>query len=212
MGLLGSGHCIAMCGGISSALGLSQTQNKTGAVLYQVGRITTYTLAGAFFGLFGLWIPVEFALIMRLITAALLIGVALYLMGISQAIVLLETLGRPLWRALQPGIKQLGKPHANHQFWLAGLLWGWLPCGLVYSALAMAASASNPLISPLIMLSFGLGTLPSMLTVSFAGQQIALLGKRPAIRIMGGVLLLLMAFWMLYNTGQSLFGQTAHHG
>ena len=203
---------MAMCGGISSALGLANPNNKRGAVLYQVGRITTYTFAGACLGLFGVWIPVEFALAMRLITAALLIGVALYLMGVSQAIILLETIGRPLWRALQPSIKKLGKPKALHQYWLAGLLWGWLPCGLVYSALAMAASSANPLTSPLIMLAFGFGTLPSMLTVNFAGQQMALLGKRPAIRIMGGVLLLLLALWMLYNTGQLLFGQTVHHG
>jgi len=212
MGLMGSGHCMAMCGGISSALGLSHPDKKAPALLYQFGRITSYTFAGLIVAAFGIWIPVEVGMALRLFTAFILVGVVLYMMGVTQAITKLELLGQPLWRRLQPAIKKLGKPTTYYQYWLAGILWGWLPCGLVYSALALAVTSQGLHTAPLIMLSFGLGTLPSMLSLNFAGHQLGILGKRPAIRIIGGLFLLLLAFWMLYSTGLTYFGHTVNHG
>lgn len=212
MGLMGSGHCVAMCGGISTALGLANTQQRWGSVLYQMGRLTTYTFAGALTGIAGLWIPQEFMLVLRGTAALILVIVALYLIGWSQAILLLERLGKPLWKAIAPLTKHFRRPNKPIDYWLAGILWGWLPCGLVYSALALSATTAHPTQAAMTMLAFGMGTLPSMLAINFAGQKVRALGKLPSIRIMSALILLAMAGWMVFSVWQMAVGQAMNHG
>ncbi len=212
MGFMGSGHCVAMCGGISSALGLANKQHRWGSLIYQMGRISTYTFAGALTGALGFWIPQEFTLVLRSTAALILVVVAFYLFGWSQAILVLERLGRPLWKRISPLTKVFSRPQSPKDFWFAGVIWGWLPCGLVYSALALSATTAQPTQSALTMFFFGLGTLPSMLAVNFAGQKVRALGKLRSIRIMSGLTLLLMAGWMLFLVWQMAVGQTMHHG
>ena len=212
MGFMGSGHCVAMCGGISSALGLANNQHPWGALIYQIGRVSTYTFAGALTGALSYWVPQEFTLILRGTAALILVFVAFYLFGWSQAVLLLERLGRPLWKRISPFTKVFSQPKSPRDFWFAGAIWGWLPCGLVYSALALSATSAHPAQSALTMLFFGLGTLPSMLAINFAGQKVRALGKLRSIRIISGLTLLLMAGWTVFSVWQMAVGQAMNHG
>lgn len=165
MGVAGSGHCIAMCGGFACAMGYQQSKLKI--VLYNFGRITSYMIAGAliataFFGITQIR-PHAFVW-MRIAAGVMMILLALYLLRLSRSLIWLERIGAVLWRRIQPLSKrftpQSGKP--SH-IYLAGMIWGWLPCGLVYSALSWAALSANPWSGATFMFLFGLGTLPSML-------------------------------------------------
>lgn len=172
MGVAGSGHCLAMCGGLASAMGLQK--NKRRLVLYNLGRISSYMIAGALVAsaLFGLAQIQPHALIwMRLLTGVMMLLLAAYLVRFHWTLIWLERIGALLWNRLKPLATKFNfqSPKSRHVY-LAGMLWGWLPCGLVYSALSWSALSANPISGALFMLLFGLGTLPSMLFLGMVSQ------------------------------------------
>jgi len=199
LGLLGAGHCLSMCGGIALALGLTDSNNRLGNLFYQFGRITTYSIAGIIIGLFGAWLPIDFLFYLRLLSAILLIAVAFYIAGWSQIILRLESIGKPLWKLVSPAAKKFRKPDNKIEHFAAGLVWGWLPCGLVYSTLSIAALQGSVMQSGLIMLSFGLGTLPAMFSISFAGQQFKHWLSHPRTKTYSAIILILMALLLIFN-------------
>ncbi|UIP29333.1 sulfite exporter TauE/SafE family protein [Photobacterium sp. TLY01] len=179
IGLLGAGHCLGMCGGIAAAITLGmpgQQQNRRFPYLlcYNTGRLVSYAAAGAVIGgavagmatLSGLSTALLF---LRIFAAVMMILLALYIGQWWQGVTKIEVLGQSLWRFISPFAKSmlpLKSPLAAFPF---GLVWGWLPCGLVYSMLSWAAVAGNAASGAGVMLAFGLGTLPAMLLVgSFA--------------------------------------------
>ncbi|MCL7462574.1 sulfite exporter TauE/SafE family protein [Pseudomonas sp. NW5] len=203
LGLLGGGHCIGMCGGLMGALTLAippeQRQRRLQLLLaYNAGRITSYTLAGLLLGSLG-WAlasgPLADAL--RVLAALLLIAMGLYLAGWWSVLTRLEGLGRHLWRHLEPIARQLLPVRSAGRALLLGTLWGWLPCGLVYSTLLWAASQGDALDSALLMLAFGIGTLPVLLTTGLAAERITALLRRRALRIGSGLLVILFGLWTL---------------
>lgn len=203
LGLLGGGHCIGMCGGLMGALTLAippeQRQRRLQLLLaYNAGRITSYTLAGLLLGSLG-WAlasgPLADAL--RVLAALLLIAMGLYLAGWWSVLTRLEGLGRHLWRHLEPIARQLLPVRSAGRALLLGTLWGWLPCGLVYSTLLWAASQGDALDSALLMLAFGVGTLPVLLTTGLAAERITALLRRRALRIGSGLLVILFGLWTL---------------
>jgi len=205
VGLLGGGHCVGMCGGIVTALsfGLPASQARWPYLLcYNIGRLGSYTLIGALLGALagsGLSLlqlhPLQVAL--YILANLMLIGMGLYLAGISAIIGKVERLGAPLWRYIQPRLAKHLPIRSPWQALLTGSLWGWMPCGLVYSA-SLTALASGTLSSgALLMLAFGLGTLPNLLAMGvFATRLKALLQKRP-VRLTAGLAVIGIAVFRL---------------
>lgn len=215
LGFLGSGHCLGMCGGFMSALALtlpaSQSQQRTKLLLsYNLGRLASYGLAGGVAGLLG-WVLVStpLALAVRSLAALLLILMGIYLCGWWSGLSHIEKLGQGLWKNLQP-ITQKLLPMDNHpKALLLGLLWGWLPCGLVYSTLLWAATQGNALHSLWLMLAFGLGTTPVLFVTGLAAKQVEGLLKQKTIRQLGGSLIILLGLWSLLGTQyHSLMGHS----
>jgi len=214
MGLVSSAHCIGMCGGIMGALTMAIPQHaKTSRwlilVSYNIGRICSYALMGALAGLFAeQFAAMGGGIILRVLAGALLIAMGLYLADWWRGLTKLETLGRYLWVYIQPIGKGLMPVNNIPKALLLGALWGWLPCGLVYAALAMAMTQPAPGLAAGAMFAFGLGTLPSVLAAGVAAQQLTRILQQRKLR--AGLALIIIAFgcWTIWG---SLGHTHAHH-
>jgi sulfite exporter TauE/SafE len=216
LGLAGSVHCVAMCGGIAAAAG-SRLQGAAGAragVLFNLGRVTSYALLGLIVGAvvgtaFGAISAKPFAFALRGLAALLMLALGLQLMT-GRDWLGLERLGARLWRRLQPLTgSALGLP-GPARFFALGALWGFLPCGLVYSALALAAAGGSATAGTLAMLAFGAGTLPSMVGTTLAGSAVMRrLGGRNTRKVAGGLMIVFAAWTALGPLAPH--GGHAHH-
>ncbi|QDQ28724.1 sulfite exporter TauE/SafE family protein [Chitinimonas arctica] len=195
-GFLGGVHCLGMCGGLAAALGLQSAGGRRFALLLAVnlGRLSSYALIGALLGgLSGLvaWLPqaavIQTALYILSLLLLMLLG--FYLAGWSPLLARLERVGGPLWRVLQPRFSALLPLRSLPGAWLAGTLWGWLPCGLVYTAATAALAAGSALHGGLILLAFGVGTLPNLLAMGMAAGQLRRLREQKWVRRLAGGLL-----------------------
>ncbi|BDM21771.1 sulfite exporter TauE/SafE family protein [Pseudomonas sp. NPDC089428] len=203
LGLLGGGHCLGMCGGLMGALTLAIPPEQRGRRLrllmaYNLGRILSYACAGLLLGLAG-WALANSpaAMALRVVAALLLIAMGLYLAGWWSGLTRVEALGRGLWRHIQPVASRLMPVSSMPRALLLGALWGWLPCGLVYSTLLWAASQGNAGYSAALMLAFGLGTWPILLATGLAAERVNALLRRRSVRMAGGVLVILFGIWTL---------------
>jgi len=195
VGLLGGAHCVGMCGGIVGALAMGSPARWSMHLAYNGGRILSYAIAGGIAGALGAaglglegQIPVR--LVLYLFANLMLIALGLYLIGVSRALAFTERLGQSLWRRLQPLTRRfLPARHVGQAFPL-GMLWGWLPCGLVYSALASALAAGSAQRGALLMLAFGAGTLPNLLLAGILLARINEFVRLPAVRWTAGLLVL----------------------
>lgn len=195
VGLLGGTHCVGMCGGIVGALTLGGAPRWRIHLAYNAGRIASYALAGAVAGALGAAsLAAGKAEGVRLglyaLANVMLVLLGVYLLGVVQALLPIERLGHHLWRRLQPLGRRFLPAQSVAQAFPLGLLWGWLPCGLVYSALASALTAGSATRGAAMMLAFGLGTLPNLL---LAGMLLARLNefvRRVAVRRIAGLLVL----------------------
>lgn len=165
---------------------------------YNLGRITSYACAGLLLGLAG-WAVASSpaALALRVLAALLLIAMGLYLAGWWSGLTRIEALGRGLWRHIQPVASRLLPVSSLPRALLLGALWGWLPCGLVYSTLLWAASQGNAGYSAALMLAFGVGTWPVLLATGLAAERVNALLRRRSVRVAGGVLVMLFGVWTL---------------
>ena len=203
LGLLGGGHCLGMCGGLMGALTLAIPPEQRGRRLrlllaYNLGRILSYASAGLLLGLAG-WAVASSpaALALRVVAALLLIAMGLYLAGWWSGLTRIEALGRGLWRHIQPLASRLLPVSSLPRALLLGALWGWLPCGLVYSTLLWAASQGNAGYSAALMLAFGLGTWPVLLATGLAAERVNALLRRRSVRVAGGLLVMLFGIWTM---------------
>ena len=203
LGMLGGGHCLGMCGGLMGALTLAippeqRSQRLQLLLAYNLGRVFSYALAGLLLGLAG-WAVGNSpaAMLLRIAAGVLLICMGLYLAGWWSGLTRIEAVGRHLWRHLQPLTRRLMPITSIPRALLLGAIWGWLPCGLVYSSLLWAASQGSALESSLLMLTFGLGTLPVLLATGMAAERLSGLLRRRGVRIAGGVLVMLFGLWTL---------------
>ncbi|WP_136477430.1 sulfite exporter TauE/SafE family protein [Pseudomonas sp. DG56-2] len=203
LGLLGGGHCLGMCGGLMGALTLAIPKEQRSRrfrllLAYNLGRILSYALAGLLLGLAG-WAVANspVAVAMRVVAALLLISMGLYLAGWWSGLTRIESLGRGLWRHIQPIANRLLPVSSLPRALLLGTLWGWLPCGLVYSTLLWAASQGNAGNSALLMLAFGLGTWPVLLATGLAAERTNALLRKRGVRVAGGLLVILFGLWTL---------------
>jgi uncharacterized protein len=207
VGLLGGVHCAGMCGGIVGALsfGLPDSGRRWSILIaYNAGRISSYTVAGALMGALGFYfsglLPVQTAQRLLLTLAGLfLVLMGLYLAGWWNALSRVERFGGLLWRRIEPLGRGLLPVRSVHQGFALGLLWGWLPCGLVYSALVWTVAAGGALEGASLMFAFGLGTLPNLLLMGVAAAQIQRWVRNPAIRAIAGALVILFGLMLLYD-------------
>ena len=203
LGLLGGGHCLGMCGGLMGALTMAIPPEQRGKRLrllmaYNLGRISSYALAGLLIGLAG-WAVASSpaAMVLRVVAALLLISMGLYLAGWWSGLTRIEAIGKGLWRHIQPFASRLMPVTSLPRALLLGALWGWLPCGLVYSTLLWAASQGDALDSALLMLAFGVGTLPVLIATGLAAERLMALLRKRSVRVAGGVLVILFGLWTL---------------
>lgn len=202
LGLFSSAHCIAMCGSVIGALTLTlpahireQPRKMLPYVLnYNVGRILSYAIAGGIVGLLASPLAQINGLpFLRYLSALVMIGMGLYLAGWFPKFAHAEKMGAPIWRKLQPIGQKLLPVRSLKQAFLLGAVWGWLPCGLVYSGLAVAATTGDVWYSAAVMLAFGLGTLPAVMGAGMFAGMLASLARNQLFRKLAGVTIILMA-------------------
>lgn len=199
VGLFGSTHCVGMCGGIVSALSLGIEQpsrrKKTTLLLfllaYNFGRILSYVLVGIIAGSIGAGLlrfgpTIDFPL-GSLITAFFMISLGLYLANWWRMLTVIEATGHWLWEKIEPWGRRFLPVHNPLQAFGLGLVWGWLPCGLVYSVVAWSLTTSDALQAAMLMAGFGLGTMPAMLLVGAGAAHFGLSLKRQGPRTIAGV-------------------------
>jgi sulfite exporter TauE/SafE len=224
LGLFSTIHCVGMCGGIIGALSLSlpaDIRNNKARMLmfittYNTGRILSYSFAGLVAGAIGTGVLASAGFdqghaVLRAIGVAMMVAIGLYLAGWLPQLAIVEKIGVPVWKKLEPiGRKLL--PVASLPKALAyGLIWGWLPCGLVYFVLLWALTAGNAVEGAFTMLAFGLGTMPTLLATGFMTSWLTRFARSSRARQVVGLLIIAMAVGSLYlPMGDHLAGHHHH--
>ncbi len=216
-GILGSGHCFGMCGGIAGGLGTltgpaSGSSRFVPAMVFNLGRLLSYMLLGGISALViggaGEMLDIPgWSRILRLLTALMIFLIGLrFLFGVRW-LDPLEKAGAGLWKKIQPLAIRISSRSGASSRMLLGLCWGLVPCGLVYSVLLTAASTANPARGSLLMLAFGIGTLPSMLGVTWMAPAIATVMRDRWVKKLVGFGLVLLSLWtvvMISNTHHAM--------
>lgn len=194
MGLLGGVHCAAMCGGIVGAVSLRVGRPGIGLQLsYNTGRIASYAAAGTLVGAMGSigvfvsgLLPAQ--MLLFVVANALVMLLGLHIAGWGRLVLALESLGAFAWYAVRPLGSRLLPADTPSRAVKLGLIWGWIPCGLVYSALALALVSGSSWRGTVVMLAFGLGTLPNLLVTGLAAQRVRPALGLPWVRSLAGTL------------------------
>jgi len=209
VGLLGGVHCVGMCGGIVTALslGLPESQRATRwryLLAYNLARVSSYTIAGALFGGVG-WLASHWSglhqvqIVLQGVAALFMIALGLYLAGWWQGLAQVENIGGRLWTHLEPLGRRFLPVRTPARAFLLGMVWGWLPCGLVYSVLVWSISTADPLYGAALLLSFGLGTLPNLLAMGFVAERLSARVRDPRVRRSAGLLVMGFGLYALYQ-------------
>lgn len=207
VGILGGVHCVGMCGGIVGALSIGLSQNDAPRwplhLGYNLGRIASYTLAGGIAGGLGFFfsglLPVQAAQQGLLVLAGVfMILLGLYLGGWWNLLARVEQAGGKLWQRIEPLGRGLLPVRRFSQALGLGAIWGWLPCGLVYSVLIWSVSAGGVLQGAGLMLAFGLGTLPNLLLMGVAASHLQKFVRQSWVRQLAGVLISLFGIYQIW--------------
>ena len=209
VGLLSGVHCLGMCGSI---VGIFTAQVPQGTarwpfhLAYSGGRIASYAAAGALVGAVGQAgllmrdaVPVQHLLFA--LSSLMLVALGLYLAGLWGMVRRLEHLGSGVWKRLQPYTVKLLPVNTVPRALGLGALWGWLPCGLVYSVLLTALASSNPVQGAFIMAAFGLGTMPNLLAIGLFWESIKGWVQSPRVRLAAGLLVVAFGVYGLAKVG-----------
>ena len=223
MGLFGSPHCLGMCGGIVTAFGLSMQHvsdsKKNGLILtYHLGRLISYSLLGLIASLVGVAI---FQSIMSNSAPRIVLGAVLVLIGLAMLGLplfnQLEKVGMRFWQSLAPIRKKVFPIDSFGKALFAGLLWGFLPCGLVYGALMMAIAGNNITTGAALMFVFGLGTMPMLIATQKTVGMLQSSIKNFRLRQINGVIMMLsglavifIPMMMHHNHSQGSHNQGSH--
>lgn len=211
VGVLGGVHCLAMCGAVAGSLTFSLKPEVQVSYIRQVpyqlaynfGRITSYVAIGVLFGWLGSsliniahFLPVQQTL--QVFAGLFMIALGLYIGTWWSGIVIIEKAGGKIWKLLKPISTKIMVVRTIPQAWLYGLVWGWLPCGLVYSMLIMALSAGSALNGGLVMLAFGLGTIPNLMLMGSFAFFFTRLSRNLTVRRVAGISIIVMGLWQLW--------------
>ncbi|MBK1724382.1 sulfite exporter TauE/SafE family protein [Thiocystis violacea] len=214
VGLLGGVHCLTMCGGLVSSLtlGLDAEMRRDPwrmlpyQVIYNLGRIAGYLVAGALVGGLGaILLQLDSLQIMQRLLYALagimMVLLGLYLAGWWRLLAVVERQGLRLWRRLEPISRRFLPVRSWRQAAIIGFIWAWIPCGLVYSVLITAVATGNPVEGALVMLVFGLGTLPNLLGIALLAGAAARIAERAWARQAAGALVMGFGVYALWQLG-----------
>jgi sulfite exporter TauE/SafE len=228
VGLLGGAHCVGMCGGIVSAFSVITPRYRTfpaaieaqshrvsiiadgglRVLAFNAGRIASYMLAGAFAGLLG-----SVPELLQLVTLQMagywlanlmLVALGLTLMNVWHGLTRLEAIAQIAWRRIQPLIRKLLPVTHLWQATALGGLWGWVPCSMVYSVLITALMTGSAVRGALVMLAFGLGTLPLLFIVGVLGTSVQAVLQKKAVRRLAGLLVLMFGLLGLFRAATGL--------
>ncbi len=212
VGFLGGVHCVGMCGGIVTALSIHKENYKKQMlqhIVYNIGRITSYVVMGAIFGSIGqlglFVIGKKLAPFHFLFANLMLVALGFYMLGITKFLAPIENGGKVIWNKIQPMFKKLIPAKTIKQSFLVGFLWGWLPCGLVYSALATAMATGTILGGMYGMLAFGLGTLPNLLLAGFMVVKFKDFVQKKIVRLIGAFSVLFLGLYGSFFAVSKIF-------
>jgi len=219
-GLLGSAHCLGMCSGISGLFAIrSATRSVRGqlpvALVYNLGRIASYAILGAVVATFGSALLRAIPTIagpMRLAGGILIVLIGMQIAFEWRFLEPLERMGARLWEKVSPLAKGLIPIVSWRQAIGLGLLWGLLPCGLVYSVLLIAATSADIPSGALIMIAFGLGTLPAMLATGLGAIRLNRIFGRRGARLGAGLLVIIVGVLTLAAPLRAVLSTDADHG
>ena len=211
LGFFSTMHCIGMCGGIIGALSLSlpvEIRNNKAKLFsfvlsYNIGRLISYSVAGLIAGAVGTSVLQSTGFdqghaILRIIGVAMMVAIGLYLTGWLPQLASVEKIGIPVWKHIEPIGRKLVPVASIPKALAYGLIWGWLPCGLVYFVLIWALTAGDAVHGALTMLAFGLGTLPTLITAGFMTSWITRFAHSTRTRQLVGLLIIAMAIGSLF--------------
>ena len=211
VGLFSALHCVGMCGGIMGALSFglpARTRQQTALFLlflltYNCGRILSYALAGALMGAMGgtllaLLGPGQGHRLLQWVAAMIVILIGLHIAGWLPKMARIERIGVPVWRLLEPLGRRLTPVSSLPRAFAYGLIWGWLPCGLVYTMLISTAGREDLLNGALYMAAYGLGTLPAVLATGLLAGKLYRLARTPYLRVTIGVIIVFMGVLTLW--------------
>lgn len=208
IGLLGGVHCVGMCGGIVAALSSpsgNPWRDLGRQIAYSSGRIGTYVMLGCLVGalgsaslLFNQVLPVQLSL--YVLANLMLLGMGLYLMGITAGLDWLERFGQRLWHQIQPLGKSFLPVRSWHQALPVGVVWGFLPCGMTYAVLSLALVSGSALRGAGLMLAFGVGTLPNLLLAGMLLGRSQIIVRHRLVRGAAGAIVMLFGLYGLIRT------------
>ncbi len=210
IGLFGGVHCVGMCGGIVGALSFGLPEQARGRFTsllpyllnYNLGRLISYTVAGALVGGVSAMATNLTALqqaqtVLQVAAGLFMVAMGLYLGGWWYGMNSLERLGGRVWQLVEPFGRKLLPVQRPSQALVMGVVWGWLPCGMVYSALIWAISAGSALNGALLLFSFGLGTLPNLFAMGVVAGKLTSFLRRPAVMHLAGALVVLIGVFYI---------------
>jgi sulfite exporter TauE/SafE len=206
MGIFSALHCLGMCGSIIGSLTLSLKreirEDKRLLVpfvaSYNAGRVMSYTIAGLLAGIAEHVLSVPFGeghghRLLQIVSALIMLGAGLHIAGWFPRFAYLEKLGIVVWKRIEPYGRRLVPVDTLTRAFVFGMIWGWLPCGLVYAALALAATSGDVVRSTFTMLAFGLGTMPAVMGVGIMTSWMVKLSSMTRFRQASGITLILLA-------------------
>ena len=213
VGLLGGVHCLGMCGSIVGIFTVQVPKDRARwpfHIAYSGGRILSYAVAGALVGAIGQAgllmrdvVPVQH--LMFALSSLMLVALGLYLAGVWGMVKRLERAGGGLWKRLQPYTTKLLPVNTVPRALGLGALWGWLPCGLVYSVLIAALASGSATQGALLMLVFGLGTLPNLLAIGLFWESIKGWVQSARVRLAAGMLVACFGVYGLGKVGYTFY-------
>ncbi len=212
MGLFSSMHCVGMCGSLIGTLTLSLPRevHRRKSLLalfvfhYNLGRITSYAIAGLIVGLLEQVLTLPFGegaghRVLQIFSGLVMVGAGLYIAGWFPKFSYIEKAGAHFWRLIEPFGRRLLPVKTLYHAFFFGMIWGWLPCGLIYSALALAATTGDSIHSALTMLAFGAGTLPAVVGVGIMTSLLGRLSRMRRFRQLAGLFLIGLAMVALFS-------------
>ena len=224
MGLFSAFHCLGMCGSIIGSLTLSLKreirENKRlllpFVASYNTGRVLSYSMAGMLAGFAENVLTIPFGeghghRILQILSAIVMLGAGLHIGGWFPRFAYIEKFGNVVWRRIEPYGRRLVPVETLPRAFVFGMVWGWLPCGLVYTALALAATTGDVFRSTFTMLAFGLGTMPAVMGVGIMTSWMVKLSNMKRFRELTGIVLILLALMATFPGLNPLVNHTMIH-
>lgn len=211
IGIAGGVHCVGMCGGIATAFGAtipSHHPKNAYIALYNLGRILSYTVAGGITGFLGSVVSLSQRnglVYLSIVSGIILLLLACYLGNWWRILTAIEALGSRIWKRIQPLSKRFLPVDSYGKALGYGVIWGWLPCGLVYSTLTWSMASGDALNGAAIMLAFGLGTLPTLFAASLSAQWLVKGFRHPVVKQCIATLVAIYAVFLIYNGYNSIY-------